>query len=263
MYKIILILSVIISISKGHVIDKIDIYAQDLFEGDIELTDVTELPEFEELLKNEDVGRTAVYSLFGNLYWSNGIVPYTIDKNTFSTSQVKYVDTAVKQLEDKVNSGLSKRCLTMKPAGNNEGHIEFSGDATGCSSAVGKKLRNGKHKVSLANPGCVHTDIIQHELMHALGFRHEQSRPDRDSFVRIMWNNVKPGKEHNFNKYSTFNTRTFNSSYHYTSIMHYKKNAFSKNGYATIERLNTTGTVGGYLLTTEDIRRIRVLYNCA
>ena len=34
-------------------------------------------------------------------------------------------------------------------------------------------------------------------LGHALGFWHEQSRPDRDDFVEIIWHNIPEGKIEN------------------------------------------------------------------
>ena len=47
--------------------------------------------------------------------------------------------------------------------------------------------------ISIQQRGCVHPEVIQHEILHALGFHHEQSRSDRDKHVRIQANNVLPG----------------------------------------------------------------------
>lgn len=48
----------------------------------------------------------------------------------------------------------------------------------------------GQQLVSLSAFGCLDRGIIQHELLHALGFYHEHTRSDRDQYVRINWENV-------------------------------------------------------------------------
>lgn len=47
--------------------------------------------------------------------------------------------------------------------------------------------------LSLSVFGCMDRGIIQHELLHALGFYHEHTRSDRDQYVRINWENVPEG----------------------------------------------------------------------
>ena len=59
-----------------------------------------------------------------------------------------------------------------------------------CWSYVG--MIGGRQDISIA-PGC--TSLIPvHEIFHALGRWHEQSRPDRDNFVTVNLNNVPTSK---------------------------------------------------------------------
>ena len=62
-----------------------------------------------------------------------------------------------------------------------------------CYSSVGRDYKkSGMQSMSLG-PECLQTSIVLHELLHSLGFWHEQSRPDRDQYVEIFWENIKQG----------------------------------------------------------------------
>ena len=97
----------------------------------------------------------------------------------------------------------------------------------GCSSMVGRQ--GGPQKVSLGN-GCWYDHTAAHEVMHALGFWHEQMRPDRDGSVYVNLNNVSPNMRYNFNKLQQSKWTSFGQSYDITSVMQYHGYAFSSNG---------------------------------
>ena len=42
--------------------------------------------------------------------------------------------------------------------------------------------------------GCEYEGFVLHELMHTLGFFHTNSRPDRDAYVIVYTQNIKPGR---------------------------------------------------------------------
>ena len=62
--------------------------------------------------------------------------------------------------------------------------------------------------------------------MHAIGLFHMQSRPDRDDYVQIHFDNIQDGKEHNFNKCES--CLTYDVPYDAKSFMHYKYYYFAK-----------------------------------
>lgn len=62
-----------------------------------------------------------------------------------------------------------------------------------CHSKIGRQ--NGEQIVSIGQ-GCTTKSTVMHELMHAIGFFHENSRYDRDQFVKVLWWNIKQGETH-------------------------------------------------------------------
>uniref|UniRef100_A0A0N4ZGX9 Zinc metalloproteinase n=1 Tax=Parastrongyloides trichosuri TaxID=131310 RepID=A0A0N4ZGX9_PARTI len=110
---------------------------------------------------------------------------------------------------------------------------------SGCWSYVGRLFEKNLQDISIG-AGCDVNGIIQHEVCHALGIKHEQIRMDRDQYVKINTTNILAGQEHNF----VIVTSELNYSipYDYGSAMQYRRNAFTSNGSPTM--LPTNGLFG-------------------
>ncbi|KAG1945843.1 hatching enzyme 1, tandem [Pimephales promelas] len=110
-----------------------------------------------------------------------------------------------------------------------------------CSRALAKKLNRD---------GCVYS-ILQHELNHTLGFYHEQTKSDRDKYIKINIQNIY-----------TYNQ---NTPYDYGSIMHNGRTAFAiQRWLETITPIpDETVEIGQtQRLSNIDILRIKKLYGC-
>ncbi|XP_056134596.1 hatching enzyme 1.2-like [Lampris incognitus] len=131
----------------------------------------------------------------------------------------------------------------------------------GCWSRLGRQGR--WQLISLQKRGCVNHGTVQHEVLHALGFHHEQVRSDRDRYVTIKTENILPGREHNFRKVQTNNLAT---PYDYNSVMHYGRYAFSKaRGRlpTIVPKPNPNVSIGGArAMSRNDINRVNRLYQC-
>jgi hypothetical protein len=106
------------------------------------------------------------------------------------------------------------------------------------------------------------TPSLLHEMGHAVGLYHEQSRMDRDSFVSFNLANLIDGQEAQYDQ-PTDNAQDV-GLYDFASIMMYYPLALSRNGKATMESKPAGIEFGvGSTYSAGDIDTIKRLYGAA
>lgn len=136
---------------------------------------------------------------------------------------------------DRVNQAIALfegTAVHFVPYTNQEDALVFGIGNEHCKSYVG--MIGGKQPIWLSAE-CGPTEIA-HEIMHALGFVHEQNRSDRDDFIQVNFDNIDDKYRDNFEKLPPeFMKLSGLSSFDFESIMIYPVWMFVKNGQATME----------------------------
>ncbi|KAK8400468.1 hypothetical protein O3P69_003258 [Scylla paramamosain] len=193
-----------------------EVEGEPIFEGDILLTQ----SQWREIRERKGLNGESSR-------WPEGSDGYPLVPYLFTDSRLD-TDTIKKGMDH----WMEHTCIKFEETTNtNQPHLQYIYGG-GCYSYVGKLNRNGQ-PVSIGS-GCNYLGIVAHEIGHAIGFYHEQSRPDRDDYVVINYENIQDNRESNFNKYSTSVINNQNILYDYSSDMHYGSTGFSINGKTTI-----------------------------
>jgi len=212
-----------------------------LFEGDIIL-------DPDEKVHN---GQNTYASIKGGR-WPNAVIPYEIFDSVLDSVK-ENIPKAMVEYE-------KHTCIRFKKRTNEKEFIRFI-SYSGCASPVG--FRSGRINTINLSAGCKNIGIIMHEIGHSIGLYHEQSRPDRNNYIEILFNNIKKGTEFNFKIADSGRIDSLGTNYDYLSIMHYSKNAFGYGRATTIITKdpafqNKIGQRGGF--SDIDIKQINLMY---
>nr|XP_039261520.1 zinc metalloproteinase nas-36-like [Styela clava] len=232
------------------------------FQGDIQFNE-DEIPKMmKDFGHSEEDEDFELFYAWGDNKWDNIEVdgrykiPYILDE-VITEDFYKEFDMSMRNLSQRT-------CLDFIPRTENEpDYLKIMSRGQGCSAHIGRA--GGRQLVNLPE-GCFFEATIQHELMHTLGFYHEQSRKDRDAYVDIHWDNLDKYTSHNFDKEESEQLIDLGSEYEITSGMHYmsfcwavdkSKPTITGKGNVIIKKKHEEN-----FLTAEDLHEIRLLYKC-
>ncbi len=167
-----------------------------------------------DIIVPEDFLNPVVAASYTTSIWPGGVVPYEFDANVSSATQTAVLH-AMGEWEARAD-------IEFRPRATDTAYVHISQTSSGNYSYIG---HSGVRQYLGVTAG---GGAIRHELGHTLGYWHEQSRMDRDAYVRINWDNLGcNGAPCNGNFDVRANPGGEFGPYDFASVMHYHECAFS------------------------------------
>ncbi|EGT46513.1 hypothetical protein CAEBREN_00802 [Caenorhabditis brenneri] len=212
---------------------------KDIIDGEIAVS--------EKQMNRVKEGRTKRQVTKTNRKWPNATIFYYFE-STFRITTRELIVAAIYHIS-------SRTCIKFKESSTATNRIKFiNGD---CASYVGM---NGGEQGIWFSSSCNVIGSAVHEIMHALGIYHTQSRYDRDRFLTLNLSLVPEIYRANMNEESP--KTTLNAvPYEYASTLHYSADSFDYGFMLPREKLYTRA-MGLRRVTFYDMVNINALYSC-
>lgn len=227
----------------------VDINGFAIFEGDIVLGAVEDIRAAAETPSEEAPERKGIGIVGEQFRWRRGKIAYIVEDDDILRHKV---DLAITHWQKHTPLRFIPR--TEENEADFDDFISFENNGV-CQSHIGRQ--GGMQSISIGD-GCTAGSAI-HEIGHAIGLFHEQSRSDRDNFIQLLDANINNAARFNFRK--QVQGAEDLGDYDYASIMHYSSKAFSINGQPTIIPLQPGVVIGQRNgLSKGDVEAVKKLY---
>merc|ERR1719244_631323 len=221
------------------------------------------------------IGKTrgAEKSKFGR--WPDGIVPFKFD-DTVNDDDKAAIRAGINEVE--------KHTCIRFPDFTNEEHYLTTRRSGACnpnqgwgsaSSYVGRTYPSISPQPLFTSAGScwdanngAHVALWVHEIMHALGVMHTQTRLDRDDYITVHQDNIDPNRFNNYEMCSGGECNAHGLPYDCQSTMHYRDYFFKVDDAAgptmTAKDPNTCNLkTGGDAVIATDWELLNIMYDCS
>lgn len=158
----------------------------------------------------------AGFALKGTPLWPGGVIPLVFSPQ-YTPQEKAMVFAACAQWSRRANVRCVERTNEARFAS-----VIKDPNAAACYAHLGYNPWGGQMSLNLGPAYCWEQPggRIMHELGHLLGLRHEQTRPDRDQFITMRWENMAADASSRL-QYEKVTGQPRASQYDFESIMHY------------------------------------------
>jgi len=148
--------------------------------------------------------------------WPGGSIPYDISKLTATQQSL-----ALRAMQRWMETGAH---IKFTPRSNEVEYVNFTGRTNAGNNTSHPGFLPGKRTdINITAFWWRENEWMPtHELGHVLGFFHEHQRWDRDQFLVVHYENIKPGRAFDYDWIARTNWLVSTLPYDFKSIMHYR-----------------------------------------
>ncbi|GMR61145.1 hypothetical protein PMAYCL1PPCAC_31340, partial [Pristionchus mayeri] len=239
----------------NEVVDEPKLVNDPILVDEPQLVDEPELVDETSDILPDPIGRRFARQAEVSRVWPNGIIPISFS-SSYPDKQKASAEAGMKRWEANTCVRFRRNDVTSKDRA-----VIVNGGS--CQSNVG---RVGGPQTVILGPACNGISTSAHELGHALGLQHMQTRADRDTYVTLQTGNIKV-RTYDLNFKVEATAQNLSVPYDITSIMHYQPYDFARNlQQPTIVPKSMfaeySKCMGNYEPSFYDYLRVNKMYKC-